>query len=162
MLIFKNVAALQAHLQEMSRQEKSIGFVPTMGALHAGHLSLIKASRQENPITVCSIFVNPTQFNNAQDLEKYPRTTEADIELLTDNGCDILFLPEVAEMYPQGQTLTETYDLGYVETVLEGASRPGHFQGVAQIVEKLLNIVKPHNIYMGQKIFNNLWSSADC
>lgn len=128
-----------------------IGFVPTMGALHNGHISLIRAAAQDNPITVCSIFVNPTQFNNAADLEKYPRTTDQDIAMLTETGCSVLFLPDAGEIYPDGQILKEPYDLGYLETVLEGSFRPGHFQGVAQVVERLLRIVQPDNLYLGQK-----------
>jgi pantoate--beta-alanine ligase len=156
MLIFKNIEQLQAHLRPLTFEGKKVGFVPTMGALHQGHISLLKASQKENQITVCSIFVNPTQFNNPSDLEKYPRTIEKDIEILHDNCCDILFLPEVEEMYPQGQTLSTKYDLGYAETILEGASRPGHFQGVAQVVDKLLSIVEPHNLYMGQKDYQQV------
>lgn len=151
MLIFKKIEQIQLYLNKERLSGKRVGFVPTMGALHEGHLSLIKASQKENQLTVCSIFVNPTQFNNAADLQKYPRTTEQDIELLTATCCDILFMPEVTEMYPDGQQLTVQYDLGYVETVLEGAYRPGHFQGVAQVVEKLLDIVLPDQLYLGQK-----------
>lgn len=156
MLIFKSIEQIQAYLRSISHEGKQIGFIPTMGALHEGHIALIKTSQQQNDITVCSIFVNPTQFNNAVDLEKYPRTTEKDIEILHDNCCDVLFLPEVAEMYPNGQVLNEKYDLGFAETVLEGTSRPGHFQGVAQIVERLLDIVEPHHLYMGQKDFQQV------
>jgi pantoate--beta-alanine ligase len=151
MLIFKKIEQIQLYLNKERLSRKRIGFVPTMGALHEGHLSLVKASQKDNQLTVCSIFVNPTQFNNAADLQKYPRTTEQDIELLTGVCCDILFMPEVGEIYPEGQKLTEQYDLGYVEMVLEGAFRPGHFQGVAQVVEKLLDIVQPDQLYLGQK-----------
>jgi pantoate--beta-alanine ligase len=156
MLIFKSIGQIQSYLKSAGLEGAKIGFVPTMGALHEGHISLIKAAQQENKITVCSIFVNPTQFNNSSDLEKYPRTTEQDIELLHDNCCDVLFLPDVEEMYPDGQILEKQYDLGFVETVLEGASRPGHFQGVAQVVEKLLDIIKPDNLYMGQKDYQQI------
>lgn len=156
MLIFKSIDQIQPFLKTASLENKQVGFVPTMGALHEGHISLIKASQKENQLTVCSIFVNPTQFNNATDLEKYPRTTEKDIEILNDNCCDILFLPEVQEIYPDGQTLDKKYDLGFIETVLEGTSRPGHFQGVAQVMERLLDIVKPDNLYLGQKDFQQV------
>jgi len=128
----------------------SIGFVPTMGALHPGHLSLINASRAEHPITVCSIFINPTQFNNPIDFQKYPVTIENDIRLLETSGCDILFLPSALEMYPLNEAVKH-YELGYIENILEGAHRPGHFQGVSRIVDKLLNIIQPHSIYLGQK-----------
>jgi pantoate--beta-alanine ligase len=151
MLIFNKVEDLRKYLDQVKENAKSIGFIPTMGALHEGHISLIKAARQKGLITVCSIFVNPTQFNNPADLEKYPRTTEEDIALLTDVSCDVLFLPGVAEVYPDGTQPGEHYDLGYVETVLEGAYRPGHFQGVAQVLDNLLQIVQPNAIYMGQK-----------
>jgi len=156
MLIFKTIDDIQRHLSAEAAQGRQTGFIPTMGALHQGHIALIKASQQENDLTVCSIFVNPTQFNNAADLEKYPRTTEADIALLEDHNCDVLFLPEVGEMYPAGQALSQTYNLGFVETVLEGASRPGHFQGVAQVVEKLLDIVQPDRLYLGQKDYQQI------
>lgn len=142
---------MQLYLNKERLSGKQIGFAPTMGALHQGHLSLVKASQKENQLTVCSIFVNPTQFNNVTDLQKYPRTTEQDIEMLTDSCCDVLFMPEVSEIYPQGQEIRDVYALGYAETVLEGVYRPGHFQGVAQVVERLLKIVAPANLYLGQK-----------
>jgi pantoate--beta-alanine ligase len=151
MLIFKRIEQIQLYLNKERLSDKRIGFVPTMGALHEGHISLIKSAQKENEVTVCSIFVNPTQFNNATDLQKYPRTIELDIEMLTDAGCNVLFLPEVSEIYPDGQQMNQQYDLGYVETILEGAYRPGHFQGVAQVVERLLDIVKPQELYLGQK-----------
>jgi pantoate--beta-alanine ligase len=151
MLIFKKIEQIQLYLNKERLSGKQIGFVPTMGALHKGHISLVKAAQKENGVTVCSIFVNPTQFNNAADLQKYPRTIEQDIEMLTGASCDVLFLPEVSEIYPEGQQMNKQYDLGYVETVLDGAYRPGHFQGVAQVVERLLHIVTPHQLYLGQK-----------
>lgn len=128
---------------------KSIGFVPTMGALHKGHLSLIDASKSENDITVCSIFVNPTQFDNPEDLAHYPRTLETDQQMLEKQGCDILFAPPVNEMYTG--TDSWKYDFGDLGRVFEGASRKGHFQGVGQIVQKLLELVKPDRVYFGQK-----------
>lgn len=127
----------------------SIGFVPTMGALHQGHLSLIARAKQHNDITVCSIFVNPTQFNDATDLQNYPRPIEADMAKLDSIGCDILFNPPVNEMYESDEHWH--LDIGPLEHLLEGEFRPGHYQGVMQVVFKLLDIVKPTNLYMGQK-----------
>lgn len=151
MTIIKGISALQENVNLLKNNGKTIGFVPTMGALHDGHLSLIAASKAENDITVCSIFVNPTQFNDPKDFEKYPVTIEADIEKLELAGTNILFLPSVQEMYPDGFDKVPHYDLGFIETILEGKYRPGHFQGVCQIVHKLLKAVLPHNLYMGQK-----------
>lgn len=127
----------------------TIGFVPTMGALHNGHLSLIAQAKQANNITVCSIFVNPTQFNDRKDLEKYPRPIEADMAKLEQAGCDVLFNPAVNEMYDDNEQWH--LDIGQLEHLLEGEFRPGHYQGVMQVVFKLLDIVKPTNLYMGQK-----------
>jgi pantoate--beta-alanine ligase len=121
-----------------------------MGALHEGHLSLIKASKEKTDITVCSIFVNPTQFNDPSDFEKYPKTIENDILLLERNKTDILFLPSVEEIYPRNFH-KKHYDLGYLETLLEGKYRPGHFQGVCQVVHRLLDIIKPEELFLGQK-----------
>jgi pantoate--beta-alanine ligase len=140
-------------LQKLLRQKTSIGFVPTMGALHEGHISLIEKSKSENEITVCSIFINPTQFNNLTDLEKYPVTIEADIEKLIAAKTDVLFLPSVEEMYPHGMENIPIYDIGYLDTILDGKFRPGHFNGVSLIVHKLLNAVKPHKLYLGEKDF---------
>lgn len=151
MFIFKKTEQLQAHLSSEKAAGRSIGFIPTMGALHAGHLRLVATARDAGQYSVCSIFVNPTQFNNPSDLEKYPRTVEDDIALLEQAGCAALFLPEATEIYPESQVLKEPYELGYLETVLEGAYRPGHFQGVAQVVERLLRIVAPDRMYLGQK-----------
>lgn len=131
-------------------ERKKTGFVPTMGALHAGHISLINKSTAENDFTVCSIFINPTQFNNAVDLQKYPVTIEKDIDLLEKAGCSLLFLPELTEMYPAGEQVTR-YNLESLETILEGKYRPGHFQGVCRIVDKLLAAVTPDNLYLGRK-----------
>jgi len=122
-----------------------------MGALHAGHLSLIEASKKENEITVSSIFVNPTQFNDPKDFEKYPNTIEKDIYDLEGAGCDILFLPPVHEIYPEGAPKNEEYDLGYAGIVLEAEFRPGHFRGVCQVMRRLLEIALPHRLYLGQK-----------
>jgi pantoate--beta-alanine ligase len=122
-----------------------------MGALHEGHVRLVRQSVAENSITVCSIFVNPTQFNDPKDFEKYPVTLDRDVRLLSDTGCQVLFLPAVTEIYPAGMQGLPTYDLGYLEHILEGQYRPGHFQGVCQVVDRLLHIVRPGNLYMGRK-----------
>ena len=151
MIIYKESAALNIKLQKIKSEDQKIGFVPTMGALHAGHISLINDSRKMGNTTVCSIFVNPTQFNDQKDFEKYPVDIEKDIYLLEKAGTEILFLPSVKEMYPEGLTTLYQYDLGFLETILEGFYRPGHFQGVCRIVHKLLNIVQPHHLFMGQK-----------
>ncbi|HWV67181.1 pantoate--beta-alanine ligase [Chitinophaga sp.] len=151
MYLFKRSADLKKHLDLVRKSNKSIGFVPTMGALHAGHLSLIQAARQKNEVVVCSIFVNPTQFNDPKDFEKYPITIEEDIKKLNNVSTDILFLPSVEEMYPEGLKSDLHYDFGNLETILEGKFRPGHFQGVGRIVHKLLDIVQPDQLFMGQK-----------
>lgn len=140
-------------LQNLLHQNASVGFVPTMGALHEGHISLIEKSRLENEITVCSIFINPTQFNNQSDFEKYPVTIDSDIEKLIEAKTDVLFLPSVNEMYPTGMENIPIYDIGYLDTVLDGKFRPGHFNGVSLIVHKLLNAVQPHKLYLGEKDF---------
>lgn len=151
MLLFKEKVQLKKYLDSQLKQGKKIGFVPTMGALHKGHLSLIEKSKKDCHITVCSIFVNPTQFNNKEDFEKYPITIENDIFLLETHFCDVLFLPSVDEMYVTGLSERKEFDLGFIETVFEGSKRPGHFNGVCTIVEKLLNIVEPNILYLGQK-----------
>lgn len=151
MILYKKIADLRKWLDVQQKKGGDIGFVPTMGALHQGHISLIDASKKENAVIVCSIFVNPTQFNDPKDFEKYPNTIERDIEMLETAGCDVLFLPSVKEIYPDGITHKQKYDLGYLETLLEGKYRPGHFQGVCMVVNRLLNIVQPDNLYLGQK-----------
>jgi pantoate--beta-alanine ligase len=150
MIIFKEAKQLSDFLQEQRKSSKKIGFAPTMGALHQGHLSLIRTSRLNNDLTVCSIFVNPTQFNNQEDFIHYPVTIEKDVEQLIEAGCDLLFLPTALEMYPPTYP-KKHYDLGSIENRLEGFYRPGHFQGVCQAVDRLLEIVNPDNLYMGQK-----------
>ena len=149
MIILKTGLELSILLEKITCNG-TIGYVPTMGALHEGHLSLIKKCKSESTFTVCSIFVNPTQFNDKSDFEKYPVKLEEDIALLIQAGCDILFLPNVKELYPNGTTL-ETYNLGALETIWEGKFRPGHFQGVCQVVQRLLSIIKPNKLFMGQK-----------
>lgn len=151
MIVFKEAATLAKYIRRLKQEEHSVGFVPTMGALHAGHLSLIEKSKKSCSITVSSIFVNPTQFNNQNDFEKYPNTIGRDLLLLEKMGCDILLLPTVSEIYPLGTTITERYDLGELEWLLEGKFRPGHFQGVCQVVDRLLKIVQPHKLFLGQK-----------
>jgi pantoate--beta-alanine ligase len=150
MIIFKKIKQLSDYINRQKKEGKGIGFVPTMGALHKGHLSLIQTCKKLNDITVCSIFVNPVQFNNANDLKNYPVTTATDIEQLLSRDCDILFLPGVEEMYPDN-FVKKHYALGDIENKLEGYYRPGHFQGVCQAVDRLLDIVQPHNLYLGQK-----------
>lgn len=149
MLILKKTAGLHAFLQKTPQVQ--IGFVPTMGALHEGHVSLIRQSKTDGHFTVCSIFVNPTQFNNPEDFAKYPITIEKDIEMLAKAGCDLLFLPGLREIYPDPNEQAPYYNLGYMETVWEGKYRPGHFQGVCQVVEKLFRVVQPAHAYFGLK-----------
>ena len=144
-----HIAALRAALEEV-KKDCSIGFVPTMGALHAGHLSLIEKSKQDNSLTICSIFVNQKQFNNLSDFEKYPVTIEHDLSLLAEIGCDIVFMPSHQEVYPLDD-VEKFYDLGAIESVLEGRYRPGHFQGVCIVVHKLLEMVQPTILYLGKK-----------
>lgn len=151
MILFKKTADLKIFLSKKRQSGAKIGFAPTMGALHQGHISLIDASKANTDITVSSIFVNPTQFNNAADFEKYPITIEKDIDMLEQAGCDVLLLPSVTEMYPQGTQNLPHYDLGFIETVLDGKYRPGHFQGVCQVVHRLLDIVQPDILFLGQK-----------
>ena len=149
MEIFTQIAPLKAFLKDFRCGGKSVGLVPTMGALHAGHISLIKASKSANSITVGSIFVNPIQFNNETDLAKYPRTLEKDTTLLQSAGCDVLFNPQNCEMYPVKATVS--MDFGPLDKVMEGHFRPGHFSGVALVVSKLFNIIQPDQAYFGQK-----------
>ncbi len=151
MLIFKHINDISNYLTALQANAKKIGFVPTMGVLHPGHASLIAEAKKNSDTVVSSIFVNPTQFNNTNDFDKYPSTIEQDIYMLEKAGCDTLFLPSVKEMYPEGLATKKQYDLGYLETVLDGAYRPGHFQGVCQVVEKLLTVVHPDKLFLGQK-----------
>lgn len=155
MKIFKTQESLKSYLDEYRSSDKKIALVPTMGALHNGHLSLIASANKAADITVCSIFVNPTQFNDPKDLEKYPKPIEQDIALLTAQGCDILFLPSVEEMYPNNEPVWHI-DLGRLDTLWEGEKRPGHFQGVTQIVYKLFLLVQPDIAFFGQKDFQQV------
>lgn len=151
MEIFSQIGPLRAFLEQKKMLGKSVGFVPTMGALHEGHLALIRESQLENQVTICSIYVNPAQFNNPDDLARYPRTLDKDIEMLKSKGCDALFCPSNDEIYPEKRVIT--FEFGHLETILEGKFRPGHFSGVAMVVSKLLNIVQPSRSYFGQKDF---------
>lgn len=154
MKIVSKIQDLKGYLAQERLNNRRIGFVPTMGALHAGHLSLVKRCVDENDICVVSVFVNPTQFNDKKDLETYPRTLEKDCELLQTAGCDYVFAPSVEEMYPEPDT--RVFDFGKVMQVMEGARRPGHFNGVAQVVSKLFDIVEPDNAYFGEKDFQQI------
>jgi len=154
MEIFLKKAALAAEIKKIRSSGKTIGFVPTMGALHEGHLSLVRISRQQNEFTVVSIFVNPTQFNDKDDLKRYPRMPEKDQAMLRSAGCDIIFMPDENEVYPEPDT--RLFDFGGLDAVMEGKHRPGHFNGVAQVVTRLFDIVKPHRAYFGLKDFQQL------
>jgi pantoate--beta-alanine ligase len=156
MLILDKIADLQSHLSRLRKEGSSIGFVATMGALHKGHGSLIDRSNTDNDVTVCSIFVNPSQFNDKSDLDKYPRTLSEDKILLEAVGCDILFVPDVDEIYPPTPVAGSKYlkvNLGNLDKVMEGVHRPGHFAGVIQVVSRLFDIVGPDRAYFGQKDF---------
>jgi len=154
MEVFETKKALVQTLERYRISNISVGFVPTMGALHRGHISLVEQCRKENGITGVSIFVNPTQFNDKSDLAAYPRTLEEDLDKLTSVGCDFVFAPPVEEMYPEEDT--RVFDFGILDKVMEGAYRPGHFNGVAQIVSKLFDVVQPNRAYFGEKDFQQL------
>lgn len=151
MILFKKATDIRHWLALQQEKGAPVGFVPTMGALHPGHISLLDTAIKRDPITVCSIFVNPTQFNDPADFEKYPVTLERDLEMLEATGCHAVFLPSVKEIYPEGLKPTRIYELGDIETILEGKYRPGHFQGVCRVVHRLLDIVQPDRLYLGQK-----------
>lgn len=153
MLLFKKVDPLQQHLSTIRNDLRTIGFVPTMGALHEGHLSLIAESARQCDFVVCSIFVNPAQFNDTRDLESYPRIPEKDIEALCSTSCGALLYPDVDEIYPKGWTSDAPTDFGYLTQTMEAIHRPGHFEGVAKVVKRLLDIVQPDKLFMGQKDF---------
>lgn len=154
MLILHKIKEIEEIITLHKQKGHTIGFVPTMGALHEGHISLINYSKQQTDITVCSIFVNPTQFNNASDLTLYPRTPEADIKLLEDAGCDILYMPDVSDVYPDNDT--RQFNFGYLDAILEGAKRPGHFNGVGQVVSILLQGVNPNKAFFGSKDYQQV------
>ena len=154
MKVVNSIKELRENLSQERLEKRSIGLVPTMGALHAGHISLVERCVRENDVCVVSVFVNPTQFNDKHDLETYPRTLEADCALLEAAGCHYVFAPSVEEMYPEPDT--RVFNLGRVAEVMEGAMRPGHFNGVAQVVSKLFYIVEPDNAYFGEKDFQQI------
>lgn len=151
MIVFKTISALQSYLDSERANGRRIGFIPTMGALHKGHISLVNRSMEDRMLSVCSIFINPAQFNEKKDFELYPVTLAEDIALLDQAGCEVLFLPSVEEIYPSGAENAPSYDFGRLEQVFEGAKRPGHFKGVGKVVALLLGIVRPDTLYMGSK-----------
>lgn len=151
---FTSASELHHFLAELKNDGKEIGFVPTMGALHDGHMALIDRAMKENNQVVCSIFVNPKQFNNADDLAKYPRTVEEDIKLLSKHNCHVVFVPSVIEIYPN--EVSQKYNFGSLEALMEGEHRPGHFNGMAIVVKRLFEIVNPHRAYFGEKDFQQL------
>jgi len=156
MIIFKRVSHFQDWIRESNNKGLHLGFVPTMGALHEGHMSLVEKSLADSDATVVSIFVNPRQFNDPEDLKKYPRPVESDIKMVELSGADVLFLPEAEDIYPPGFDPHIDFDPGTLAEVMEGKFRPGHFQGMAEVVHRLLSIIQPHKIYMGQKDFQQL------
>lgn len=155
MQIFHDRRSLATWVAQQKDHQRSIGFVPTMGALHQGHISLIQQSNQENDLTVCSVFVNPTQFDNPEDLKKYPRDTDKDADMLRQAGCDAVFFPSVEDMYPDGLS-AESIDLNGLDQVMEGRFRQGHFEGVATIVSRFFELIKPDRAYFGEKDFQQL------
>lgn len=156
MLILHQAAHVQQWQSARRFTRHTIGFIPTMGALHEGHLALVTAALNRGDQPVVSIFVNPTQFNDASDLAKYPRTPANDAQLLIGAGADVLFLPDVPEIYPPGKDITVPFDFHPLDTVMEGRFRPGHFKGVATVVKRLLELVNPHRLYLGQKDFQQV------
>lgn len=156
MKVFKMKIEIADFLKNEQLKGKKIGFAPTMGALHLGHVSLVEKAKKENDLVVCSIFVNPIQFNNPTDLTKYPRTLEKDLELLERVNCDVVFVPTALEMYPEPITEKDNMTFGELDTLMEGKQRPGHFNGVGIVVKKLFEIIKPHKAYFGEKDFQQL------
>ena len=159
MKTFKLRGQIKAYIKTLKQCNKTIGFVPTMGALHPGHISLMEKAKHENDILVCSIFVNPAQFNDKTDYKNYPRTLDKDIEKLNATGCDVLFIPSEEEMYPGGSdelTNAGVVDLGHLDKVMEGKYRPGHFKGVSVVVSKLFDIIEPDAAYFGEKDYQQL------
>lgn len=156
MIIFKHQSDLSKFLRKAHASNQSVGFVPTMGALHKGHVSLVRLSQTQVSLTIVSIFVNPLQFNDPKDYIKYPVNNENDIQILVWLDVDALFLPSQEEMYPQENMKHTCYELGFPDTILEGAFRPGHFQGVCRVMDRLLTIVHPDNLYLGQKDFQQV------
>lgn len=154
MQVFQQISEVKTYISSQKQQHKTIGFVPTMGALHQGHISLINESKKVCDITVCSIFVNPTQFNNANDLTRYPRTPEVDRQLLEQAGCDVLYMPDVKDIYPT--TDTRQFNFGYIDTILEAEHRPGHYNGVGQVVSILLAGIEPNKAFFGSKDYQQV------
>ena len=154
MKLIKNIAELEQYVSALKAENKKIGFVPTMGALHEGHLQLVRRAVAENDVAVVSVFVNPTQFNDKNDLKNYPRTPEADCAILEAAGADIVFMPSVEDIYPEPDT--RQFDFGLIDKVMEGATRPGHFNGVAQVVSRLFALVNPRRAYFGEKDFQQI------
>lgn len=153
MHVFKKTAELESHIKVLKAEGKTVGFTPTMGALHDGHFQLVKRTIDENDISICSVFVNPTQFDQKTDLDKYPRTLEQDREGLERTGCHILYAPTTEEIYPHGSDYEVEVDLGGLDNLMEGAHRPGHFAGVVQVVKRLIEVTSCDKLYMGQKDF---------
>ncbi len=156
MLIINESRELNSFLSLFELTGLKVAFVPTMGALHQGHIALIRKANQSGGLVVCSIFINPTQFNKTEDFEKYPVQAESDIDLLKANGCDVVFLPKKEEIYPNGTDYDLPFDPGYLDDIMEGKFRPGHFKGVAQVVYRLLELVQPHELVMGEKDFQQV------
>ena len=156
MKIFSGIQTIREYLIQERKNGKSVGFVPTMGALHEGHVSLIQRSIEENDLTACSIFVNPLQFNNKSDLETYPRNIDEDIRILEKTGCDVVFTPSVEEIYPKSEGGNLDLDFGYLDKILEGKFRPGHFKGVATVVKILFGIIESGRAYFGKKDYQQL------
>lgn len=154
MKIFYKISELKEHLVQLRQRGKTVGFVPTMGALHPGHISLIEIANTQCDISVCSIFVNPNQFNNPDDLKRYPRTPENDIKLLEEGNCDVLYMPEVKDIYPENDT--RHFSFGYLDEILEGATRPGHYNGVGQVVSILLQGIEPDKAFFGSKDYQQV------
>lgn len=154
MQVFQQISEIKTYISSQKQQHKTIGFVPTMGALHQGHISLINESKKVCDITVCSIFVNPTQFNNANDLTRYPRTPEVDRQLLEQAGCDVLYMPDVKDIYPTKDT--RQFNFGYIDTILEAEHRPGHYNGVGQVVSILLAGIEPNKAFFGSKDYQQV------
>lgn len=153
MFIFKRASQLREWITDSKASGRTTGFIPTMGALHAGHLSLVNRSKKETDTTIVSIFVNPKQFNDQEDLRKYPRPIEHDLRMLYESGVDVLFLPEIEDIYPSGDTNKIDFDPGPTANTMEGKFRPGHFEGMAEVVYRLLMITTPDQLFMGQKDF---------
>lgn len=156
MLVIYNSHQIHTYRTSSSLKGQRVGFVPTMGALHEGHASLVRASLQQCDVTVCSIFVNPTQFNDPEDLKNYPRTQESDLEILAGLGCDIAFVPEVEDIYPSGEDTALNIDFGHLARGMEGKFRPGHFEGVAQVIKRFCDIILPEDMFLGQKDYQQV------